>query len=214
MFIKQFEINGFIVRKKSSVMSVFQTRKDREKITLENFELEKPESHKLIKSNEVVIESGNVDLGLKLKLDDLKTICSLKGAEALAKINISYGSVENLGKLLKTNLQDGLDETNKEDMKQRMLTYGRNEIPTSASKPFYRLVLDAFKDPTLTMLSLCAAISIGLAFYHTSDKIKDASTNFNSSDSLPASYNTSNMTHLTSSNTSEDDSNIQWIEGT
>lgn len=157
------------------------------------------------------------DIDSKLGVEDLNHLCSLRGYDAVTKLNGVFGGIEKLSRLLKTNLQSGLDETDKDSMSERLRKYGRNEIPTAASKPFWKLVFEAFRDPTLVMLMLCAFISIGLAFYHTDEHIpqEEHLHHHANSSALVLSSNSSSNSVVAAKLDEEtnSESSIQWIEG-
>lgn len=143
-------------------------------------------------------------------VDDLKNLCALKGDDVKASILASYGGVEQLAQRLGTNLQEGLDETAKAEIKRRATKFGKNEIPTTDSKTFFTLVINALKDATLIMLMMCAFISIGLAFYHAQDEDENE---FAQPKNLTSSSSTLRANNVTQAHSSTDETSIQWIEG-
>ena len=131
------------------------------------------------------------NLKFDVKLEDLKELMQLKGAEAIEKLTEKYTSVETLATSLGSNSVIGISG-DKEDMISRRQKYGANEIPPKPSKSFIRLALEACRDPTLIMLMICAVVSIGLSFYHPSE----------SNDTKPE-----RMSGFSESQ------NLEWIEG-
>nr|AXS78278.1 Plasma membrane calcium-transporting ATPase 3 [Anisakis simplex] len=88
----------------------------------------------------------------------------LRGADALEKVNDTYGGVEGLCSLLKTDPNNGLPN-DKSELEKRRRTFGRNEIPPAPSKSFLRLAWEAIQDITLIILLVAAIVSLGLSFY-------------------------------------------------
>lgn len=197
-------------------MCVFEHKGARDEIGIDNLDFEINLNSKTTKSGDVVAPQEIIETPIEPRvlieptLDELKKLCALKGAEAVSKLNTSYGGAESLAKSLNTSVQSGLDEANKDDLKRRVDKFGQNEIPTVKSKSFFALALHAFKDPTLIMLTLCALISIGLSFYRTDDEVDkgglDHSTN------TTTSFMNTTVQSTTAAYTSNE-SSIQWIEG-
>lgn len=195
-------------------MCVLEHNRGKEEINANSLEfndiaLNDPTKHAKSMENAFVISLPemtshvDVDGGSQPTLDNLKKLCSLKEAEAMTHLNSVFGGAQNLANSLKTNLQTGLDDNNKQDLKERVAKYGKNEIPTAKSQSFAALILRAFRDPTLVMLTLCALVSIGLSFYKTGDLIEttdDGPTHATNNSTTSAPYNSS-------------ESSIQWIEG-
>ena len=136
---------------------------------------------------------ANSSSSSKPTVEELCKLMQLKGAEAVEQLQSKYGGVQDLARLLDTHAQDGVSGT-AEDLERRRSAYGRNEIPANPSKPIWRLALDAFRDPTLIMLSVCALVSIALSFYHPANE-------------SPAQDDYREPTNATS------EANLEWIEG-
>ncbi|XP_043080635.1 plasma membrane calcium-transporting ATPase 3b isoform X4 [Puntigrus tetrazona] len=97
-------------------------------------------------------------------LDELRSLMELRGAEALQKIQDSYGDVEGLCQRLKSSTSDGLSD-NPTDLEKRGQAFGQNFIPPKKPKTFLQLVWEALQDVTLIILEIAAIISLGLSFY-------------------------------------------------
>lgn len=183
-------------------MCVFQDRNESQVLTDKQLEMNLIESEKLIRSK----EAKTTIPGEEPTVDELRGLCALKGTDGIKTVNATYGGVENLVLRMKSSLQNGLDENEKDDMKRRASKFGKNEIPPVASKSFMELIFNAFHDATLIMLIFCAFISIGLAFYHTNDEIEDDNL-------LQTSNNLTNASSVQKSNSGPSETHIQWIEG-
>ena len=109
-----------------------------------------------------------------LRLEQLQRLMQVNGKELLEKIKTSeYEGLEGILKKLKVDGAKGLDSSNQEDLEQRRVAYGRNEIPPKPMKSFLALCWDALHDMLLVILLVCAVISIALSFY-SPPKPKDA----------------------------------------
>ncbi|XP_030639396.1 plasma membrane calcium-transporting ATPase 3a isoform X2 [Chanos chanos] len=107
-------------------------------------------------------EGGHGEFGATL--EELRALMELRGAEALQKIQESYGDTEGLCRRLKTSPTDGLSD-NPTDLEKRGQVFGQNFIPPKKPKTFLQLVWEALQDVTLIILEIAAIISLGLSFY-------------------------------------------------
>ncbi|TRY90631.1 hypothetical protein DNTS_003698 [Danionella cerebrum] len=99
-----------------------------------------------------------------VSLDELRSLMEVRGAEALQKIQDSFGDVDGLCQRLKSSTSDGLSD-NPTDLEKRRQTFGQNFIPPKKAKTFLQLVWEALQDVTLIILEIAAIISLGLSFY-------------------------------------------------
>ncbi|XP_069501458.1 plasma membrane calcium-transporting ATPase 3 isoform X1 [Ambystoma mexicanum] len=102
--------------------------------------------------------------GFGCTLQELRSLMELRGAEAIQKVQESYGDVHGLCRRLKTSPVEGLSE-NLADFEKRKQIYGMNFIPPKKAKTFLQLVWEALQDVTLIILEIAAIISLGLSFY-------------------------------------------------
>ncbi|KAM4662318.1 plasma membrane calcium-transporting ATPase 3 isoform 3-T3 [Discoglossus pictus] len=102
--------------------------------------------------------------GFGCTVQELRSLMELRGAEAIQKIQDSYGDVSGLCRRLKTAQNDGLSE-NITDFEKRRQIYGMNFIPPKKPKTFLQLVWEALQDVTLIILEIAAIVSLGLSFY-------------------------------------------------
>jgi Ca2+ transporting ATPase len=100
----------------------------------------------------------------EISLAELRQLMEYRGNEALEKINTTYGGVTGLCQKLKTEASQGLSSSETELDKRRSV-YGKNEIPPTPSKSFFRLAWEALQDITLIILLIAALVSLGLSFY-------------------------------------------------
>ncbi|XP_040178816.1 plasma membrane calcium-transporting ATPase 3 isoform X2 [Rana temporaria] len=102
--------------------------------------------------------------GFGCTLQELRSLMELRGAEAIQKIQDSYGDVHGLSRRLKTSPTEGLSD-NAADFEKRRQIYGVNFIPPKKPKTFLQLVWEALQDVTLIILEIAAIVSLGLSFY-------------------------------------------------
>ncbi|XP_018555668.1 plasma membrane calcium-transporting ATPase 3b isoform X1 [Lates calcarifer] len=114
------------------------------------------------------------DFGVTVK--ELRELMELRGADALQKIQDSYGDTEGLCQRLQSNITDGLSG-DPADLDRRCQTFGQNFIPPKKPKTFLELVWEALQDVTLIILEAAAIISLGLSFYQPPGKESEACGN-------------------------------------
>ncbi|XP_048875156.1 plasma membrane calcium-transporting ATPase 1a isoform X1 [Brienomyrus brachyistius] len=110
------------------------------------------------------------DFGCSLK--ELRSLMELRGAEALHKLQESYGDVQGLCNRLKSSPIEGLSG-HPADIDKRKETFGMNFIPPKKPKTFLQLVWEALQDVTLIILEVAAIVSLGLSFYKPPDEERD-----------------------------------------
>ncbi|KAL3849905.1 hypothetical protein ACJIZ3_011787 [Penstemon smallii] len=71
----------------------------------------------------------------------------------------SFGGMEAIAKLLKTNTENGING-NEEEMSKRQATFGSNTYPMPKPKGLLHFVVEAFKDTMILILLVCAALSL------------------------------------------------------
>ncbi|XP_008302259.1 plasma membrane calcium-transporting ATPase 3-like, partial [Stegastes partitus] len=100
---------------------------------------------------------------------ELRELMELRGADAIQKVQDSYGGTDGLCQRLQSSVTDGLsgDPT---DLEHRGQAFGQNFIPPKKPKTFLELVWEALQDVTLIILEAAAIISLGLSFYQPPGK--------------------------------------------
>ncbi|KAK7266669.1 hypothetical protein RIF29_19319 [Crotalaria pallida] len=73
----------------------------------------------------------------------------------------NFGGVEGLAAALETNIEHGIKGDNSEDIARRREVFGSNTYKKPPSKNFFHFVVEAFKDVTILILLVCAALSLG-----------------------------------------------------
>uniref|UniRef100_A0A671KTM6 Calcium-transporting ATPase n=1 Tax=Sinocyclocheilus anshuiensis TaxID=1608454 RepID=A0A671KTM6_9TELE len=114
------------------------------------------------------VAEPNHDGEFGCSLNELRSLMELRGAEALHKIQESYGDVNELCIRLKTSPVDGLSGQ-PPDIEKREVAFGQNFIPPKKPKTFLQLVWEALQDVTLIILEVAAIVSLGLSFYKPPD---------------------------------------------
>uniref|UniRef100_A0AAR2JV35 Calcium-transporting ATPase n=1 Tax=Pygocentrus nattereri TaxID=42514 RepID=A0AAR2JV35_PYGNA len=109
-------------------------------------------------------------------VEELRSLMELRGAEAMQKIQESYGDTEALCQRLKSSTTDGLSG-NPVDLERRAQAFGQNFIPPKKPKTFLQLVWEALQDVTLIILEIAAIISLGLSFYQPPGEESEACGN-------------------------------------
>ncbi|XP_056129285.1 plasma membrane calcium-transporting ATPase 3b isoform X5 [Lampris incognitus] len=114
------------------------------------------------------------DFGVTVQ--DLRELMELRGAEALQKIQESYGDTVGLCQRIQSHPTDGLTG-DPVDLERRHQAFGQNFIPPKKPKTFLELVWEALQDVTLIILEIAAIISLGLSFYQPPGEESEACGN-------------------------------------
>ncbi|TNM86596.1 hypothetical protein fugu_006826, partial [Takifugu bimaculatus] len=114
-------------------------------------------------------DGGQAGGDFQVTVTELRELMELRGADALQKIQDSYGDTEGLCQRLLSSPTDGLSG-DPADLEQRCQRFGKNFIPPKKPKTFLELVWEALQDVTLIILEAAAIISLGLSFYQPPDK--------------------------------------------
>uniref|UniRef100_A0A914Z2N8 Calcium-transporting ATPase n=1 Tax=Panagrolaimus superbus TaxID=310955 RepID=A0A914Z2N8_9BILA len=120
--------------------------------------------------NDGTFPDGHTDPSAQL--DELKILMEARGAEAIVKLDNDYGGIDGLCNKLAVDPLKGLPK-NPKVLQHRRQKYGANVIPKGKPKPFWKLVWDASKDPTLLVLILSGVVSLALSFYEPTQEIAD-----------------------------------------
>ncbi|KAL1806489.1 hypothetical protein ACET3Z_029557 [Daucus carota] len=72
----------------------------------------------------------------------------------------SLGGVEGLVSALETDVENGI-QADCGDISRRQEAFGINTYPRMPAKSFFSFVVEALKDPTILILLVCAALSLG-----------------------------------------------------
>lgn len=97
-----------------------------------------------------------------------QTLCKLmesRGADTILKLNEEFGGIEGLCAKMGVDPIKGLpSDVASPELAKRREKYGPNTIPNTKAKPFWRLLFDAIKDPTLIILIVAGFVSLLLSF--------------------------------------------------
>lgn len=101
-----------------------------------------------------------------LTTSQLKALMEARGKDLIEKLNTpEYNGIQGILDRLKVDGSRGLDSNNQEDIQQRGLAFGKNEIPPKPMKSFFKLCWEVLHDMLLLILLGCAVFSIALSFY-------------------------------------------------
>ncbi|PIN12745.1 Calcium transporting ATPase [Handroanthus impetiginosus] len=87
----------------------------------------------------------------------LTNLVKEKSLEQLAEL----GGIEGISTSLNTELQHGINGDHPEEIASRKEAFGTNTYQKQPTKSFFHFVWEAFKDPTILILLVCAALSLG-----------------------------------------------------
>lgn len=105
----------------------------------------------------------------RMNVSDLKRITSIQlKTKDRQKILSEFKNIEGLCRLLNVNQATGLVTTDTNDMRERAIRYGVNDLPRKKSKAFIDFIWQALHDRLLIVLIICALITIiiSLCFEH------------------------------------------------
>ncbi|KAI8021286.1 putative calcium-transporting ATPase 13, plasma membrane-type [Camellia lanceoleosa] len=92
---------------------------------------------------------------------DKSSLTQLVKRKNLNQLVEKHGGVQGLASDLKTNLENGINGDGEEDISCRHKAFGSNTYQRPPTKRFYSFVWEALKDPTIIILLVCAALSLG-----------------------------------------------------
>ena len=79
---------------------------------------------------------------------------------------LDLGGVEQLARMIGTDLSSGLSMNQVEALRQR---YGTNKFPESPMKSFLQMIFETFQDITLIILMVAALVSLTIGLYEDPD---------------------------------------------
>lgn len=94
-------------------------------------------------TNEDVAGGGDASM-FGLTRDQIKELMELRGKELIDQLNSSaYNGIDGILEKLCVDKNTGLDANNQQDLEQRHIAYGRNQIPHKSIShvPFTRYIL-------------------------------------------------------------------------
>ncbi len=111
--------------------------------------------HLLEKGRDEDAPSGDLDMS-KIFNNEYNT--SAHASEQYFKANCK--SVENMAKIFRTDLANGLNSSNKEDLKWREDKWGNNHLPPEKENSILAHIIECFEDPTLRVLLVASIVSL------------------------------------------------------
>ena len=127
-------------------------------LTLEHKNKQIQSREKLPPSSSFVMIDMNSDKNHPFSIHQasLADIVREKNVELLQK----HGQVDGIASALRTNLENGIIGDD-DDITRRRETFGSNTYNKPPSKGFFHFVWESFKDLTILILMVCAALSLG-----------------------------------------------------
>ncbi|MBR4634399.1 HAD-IC family P-type ATPase, partial [bacterium] len=114
--------------------------------------------------NEKLLEKGGEDEGGAGEEYDMKKIFNNEyntGAHASEKyFKENCKSVEHLGQVFRTDFVNGLNSSNKADLKWREEKWGNNHLPPEKENSILAHIIECFEDPTLRVLLVASIVSL------------------------------------------------------
>ncbi|KMS95136.1 hypothetical protein BVRB_012030 [Beta vulgaris subsp. vulgaris] len=99
---------------------------------------------------------------------DQQSLSELSKRKNLQQLQ-EFGGVDTIASTLKTNLEDGING-DEHDLVNRHETFGTNTYKKPPSLGLFHFVWEAFKDFTILILLLCAALSLGFGIKQNGPK--------------------------------------------
>lgn len=98
---------------------------------------------------------------------DLDNLSSLHNPKSLHNFKNVFKDESNFYKLLDTNPTTGINNINSHDYKlsKRFIKFGNNKLPDHVPKTFCTLIIEAFEDKTMILLTISAIVSFLLGMY-------------------------------------------------
>ncbi|KAL3507801.1 hypothetical protein ACH5RR_033183 [Cinchona calisaya] len=81
-----------------------------------------------------------------------------------------FGGVEGVAISLKINIHHGINSNDDQGMLQRIEAFGINTCRKNPEKGFFHFVWEAFQDPTIAILLVCAVFSLGFGLKENGPK--------------------------------------------
>ncbi|KAL3505999.1 hypothetical protein ACH5RR_031381 [Cinchona calisaya] len=120
-----------------------------------------------ISSNRVIIDILKVhSFFYNVYQSSLTKIVKEKSLDQLNEL----GGVQGVATSLYTDVHNGINGEDDEDILRRIEAFGNNTYHKPPKKGFFHFVWEAFKDPTIAILLVCAALSLGFGIKENGPK--------------------------------------------
>ncbi|KAL3506553.1 hypothetical protein ACH5RR_031935 [Cinchona calisaya] len=97
------------------------------------------------------------------------SLTKLVKEKSLDQLN-ELGGVQGIATSLNTDVHHGINGEDDEDILHRIEAFGNNTYHKPPKKGFFHFVWEAFKDPTIAILLVCAALSLGFGIKQNGPK--------------------------------------------
>ncbi|XP_028782616.1 putative calcium-transporting ATPase 13, plasma membrane-type [Neltuma alba] len=115
---------------------------------------------KLSPSSSYTVIDLDTDHSFSVSQTTLTSLVKEKNEETLQNL----GGVHGVVSALKADIDHGVpggDDDDPNDVKRRRDAFGSNTYPKPPTRGFFHFVIEGFKDPTILILLVCAALSLG-----------------------------------------------------
>ncbi|KAL3505998.1 hypothetical protein ACH5RR_031380 [Cinchona calisaya] len=120
-----------------------------------------------ISSNRVIIDIVKVhSFFYNVYQSSLTKIVKEKSLDLINEL----GGVQGVATSLYTDVHNGINGEDDEDILRRIEAFGNNTYHKPPKKGFFHFVWEAFKDPTIAILLVCAALSLGFGIKENGPK--------------------------------------------
>lgn len=98
---------------------------------------------------------------------DLDKLSSIHNPKSLHNFVDNFQDESNFYRLLDTNPTTGINNINSNNYKasKRFIKFGNNKLPDHVPKTFLNLIIEAFEDKTMILLTVSAIVSLSLGMY-------------------------------------------------
>nr|GMD70001.1 putative calcium-transporting ATPase 13, plasma membrane-type [Ipomoea batatas] len=151
-----------------AMVKIMCCKSDNEKLITDKLQQENHLSYNLDQSSLAKLVGEKSENHLSSNLDQ-SSLAKLVGEKSLKNLD-NIGGIESIASSIGSHLQNGINGDT-EDISRRNEVYGRNTYPRPPTKSLFQFVWDMFKDPTIIILLVCAALS--LAFGMKEDGAKE-----------------------------------------
>nr|GMD72009.1 putative calcium-transporting ATPase 13, plasma membrane-type [Ipomoea batatas] len=151
-----------------AMVKIMCCKSDNEKLITDKLQQENHLTYNLDQSSLAKLVGEKSENHLSSNLDQ-SSLAKLVGEKSLKNLD-NIGGIESIASSIGSHLQNGINGDT-EDISRRNEVYGRNTYPRPPTKSLFQFVWDMFKDPTIIILLVCAALS--LAFGMKEDGAKE-----------------------------------------
>ncbi|KAI9089736.1 hypothetical protein K1719_029029 [Acacia pycnantha] len=116
---------------------------------------------KLSPSSSYTVIDLNTDHSFTVSQTTLTNLVKEKNVETLQTLGGVHGVTSALKTDIQNGVKDGDGDDDPDDVLRRRDAFGSNTYPKPPTRSFFHFVIEGFKDPTILILLVCAALSLG-----------------------------------------------------